>query len=327
MSLCGYCNSKKLFSNLNLHKCKLADDAAHQKLENEVLPILTRITSVVIKKMKIDEEEQIPPVLLFDHPHYGTKINLSELIKYSINHYMAPHRIRTRYILSKSVDKIIKLCLTYKTEHNTEWAFACFAILSSLKKNGVQFHGKFCGSLVNLSDVENFFIDTKRLDEIMNRFIENYSIEEPKPQPKLNAPTGKDNIVLYMRTSTSGQCANSQNRLLLEYCIKNNLRVSKTYEDVASARVQDGNFSPSYLIAFKNMIREIKDTCILVTCVDRFGRNVAFIKDVIEQLHKKNCYVYTLAGITSHDPKFMEKISSAENTSDDMSERMEMINA
>lgn len=335
MSLCGYCNSKKLFVNLDRHKCKAAENVAKLKIQNEIVPIIRRLTVIVIKKMKIDEDIPISPILMFKDKSkwMGNELlHFDNFIDQTINDNMwILEYLRVRFVLEESVENILKYCLKYKgndqygnEESQSHWFRTCSQIIYTLADCGVELYKSEPMS----TSLNRFCMDYDRVYTIIDRFVQHYNAEEQQQiPPKQFAPTEKTNVVLYMRVSTNSQSANSQNKILLNYCIQNNLRISATYEDVGSARVQEGHVSPTSLLAFSNMIEDVKEnTCILVSYADRFGRNVKYIQNIVETLHKKNCYIFVVCNeISSHDDIFMKKIQDAENTSNDMSDRMKMI--
>lgn len=322
MLLCGYCSSKKLFTNLDRHKCEATKIAAKEKINTQIMPLIKRLTKIVINKMKTDDTP-ISPVLMWERDY--RLVHLDEMIDFDIKQkmYFCSY-LNERAVLENSVNDTVHYCLRYKAKNQygdidnwTQWVSVCYDLINELGESGVPIY-------ISEFQFGSFRCDFNKLNEIINNFIENYKFDEitilesPKKFP--------NNIILYLRVSTSSQNANNQNKILLNFCIKNNLRISATFEDVGSARVPKGHLSPPALIGFSRMLDCQENTCILVTSVDRFGRNVKYVKYMLESLHKKNCYVYVVGSeITSYDEAFMQKVKEAEATSDNMSEKMKMI--
>lgn len=356
MSKCQYCNSKKMYVQHDRHKCVKREEAVKEKMCTFVLPIILDSVRYLIEEMTNKGEAIIP--ILSDQSHlenlekYEEKrrlINLdvgSKWVAYTSNAYHSSTKYENKqemidaaiknhfdywlycfnpfYILKETPKKIALYIFTEfgKDSSSTKLALFYRQLMRDLTMNGVDMYKNDHNTSLSGTYHSNF----ERLHKIEETIISQLKDEEQSPEPpKISAaPTTQSNVVLYLRVSTSGQCADGQNQLLLEFCIKKGIRVQMTYEDVGSARVIDNT---NTIPAFSSMITCVKEnTCILVWSVDRFGRNVKFVENALDRLHKKNCYVYSVCGdLSSHDPSFMEKIQEAETESNNKSEKAKMI--
>lgn len=142
--LCKYCNLRS--SNLCLHRCKKANNAARQKIKNEIIPVLVILTSKVIYKMQKNENQEFVP-------------HTEQLIESSIKSRMRDHMMQyqpiAQTILRSSVNQLFQMTHMYNV-----WARACLDIIYTLQKNGIEFHGD------------------ERLDEILKNELSLYT---PKP--------------------------------------------------------------------------------------------------------------------------------------------------
>ena len=141
-----------------------------------------------------------------------------------------------------------------------------------------------------------------------------------KPKPKANDPKiGEPKYVhVYARVSTKGQNKpefgrvgmDTQNSAVLEFCQKHNLYVKSTTTEVGSA------YHPS-TSNLEKLVKDVKrGEPIMVLAVSRFSRNVKHAKNILDQLHAKGSYVWSVTDdVTSLNPIFLGLIQAAENES------------
>ena len=125
-------------------------------------------------------------------------------------------------------------------------------------------------------------------------------------------------VYIYIRVSSKGQDdpvygrvgMDTQNSELLKFCAKNGLFVAKCITEVGSAY-------RAKTPLLRELITEIQpDTPILVYSFSRFSRNVANTRDMIDLVHSRGSYVWSVTDqMTSRDPSFLNLVKAAENES------------
>lgn len=136
------------------------------------------------------------------------------------------------------------------------------------------------------------------------------------PTCEIHSLCGLDKVVVYLRVSSQQQRnedhhgLDTQNAAILNFCMQQNLHVSRTLYDVGSGRhmpIHNG---------YNTLMNVPRNTLILVYSVSRFGRNHANMQAALATLHAKGCMVYSVSeGINSHHPRFLTLAQEAENES------------
>ena len=139
-------------------------------------------------------------------------------------------------------------------------------------------------------------------------------------------PTTGSNVVCYERVSSKGQNEpqygrvgmHTQNHTLLKFGLEKGFNIRSTFMDVGSGR------NILQLKELTKMIAQLKaDTCVLVYSTSRLGRNVHQVSDLLQRIHAKGCYVYSVSEKkSSHDAEFMEMVKSAQLESENLSRVM-----
>jgi DNA invertase Pin-like site-specific DNA recombinase len=125
-------------------------------------------------------------------------------------------------------------------------------------------------------------------------------------------------VEVYIRVSSVGQNnpefgrvgMDTQNTAILEFCIKNGLYVKTCTTEVGSAYRTN---TPE----LNSLINKLKPNVpIMVYSASRFSRNMNCCELMIEEIHKKESYVWSVTDeMTSKDPAFMSLIRAAQNES------------
>ena len=133
-------------------------------------------------------------------------------------------------------------------------------------------------------------------------------------------------IYLYQRVSSKGQNApefgrvglETQNNVLLTYCVNNGLSVERTFKDVGSGR------DLANLENLQKMVKRIPfGTCILVYSVSRFARNFSDAYTLLKDLHDRDCFVYSVSEeVSSLEQKFANLLHAVEAESQRLSTLM-----
>ena len=140
------------------------------------------------------------------------------------------------------------------------------------------------------------------------------------------APKKGDYVYLYERVSSKGQNApehgrvgmDTQNHVLMRFCFERNMTVRATYTDVGSGR------DPTNLRDFRRMTARMPaGTCVMVYSVSRFGRDLAQVREYLNVLHAKGCYVYSVTeNCSSFDEQFLNLVRESQRESDQLSVTM-----
>lgn len=123
------------------------------------------------------------------------------------------------------------------------------------------------------------------------------------------------NIIVYLRVSSKGQDKkefgrvgiDTQNHAVLKYAYDNNLKIRRTFDDVGTGTTMNKRLS------FQRMLKVLQPgQSILVYNVARFGRNLPQVVEFLKQIHKKGCYVYSVADeLSSSDTRFLNLVKQA----------------
>jgi len=132
-------------------------------------------------------------------------------------------------------------------------------------------------------------------------------------------------VVLYQRVSSKGQDEpqygragiETQNHALLKYCVDNSLHVVSTYRDVGSA------YNRPWALSEIKKITKMKGVCILVYSVSRFSRNLGYGQELLQTIHSKGSWVYSVVEqVSSYDDKFYSLMQDAQNESEMISRKV-----
>nr|QBK87453.1 MAG: resolvase [Marseillevirus LCMAC201] len=133
-------------------------------------------------------------------------------------------------------------------------------------------------------------------------------------------------IFFYERVSSKGQNEpeygrvgmDTQNNALLEFALKNGLVVRGTAREVHSAR------NPSQLAELNKICRSIKKgQCVVVYSVSRFSRNLQQGRDMVETIHNKGGWVYSVTDhVSSYEEHFLKLLEEAQAESDRLSQKI-----
>ncbi len=133
-------------------------------------------------------------------------------------------------------------------------------------------------------------------------------------------------VVCYERVSSKGQNEpqygrvgmHTQNHTLLKFSIEKGFNVRSTFMDVGSGR------DIHQLKELGKMVDIMpKGTCVLVYSASRLGRNVEQVTKLLNRIHDKQCYVYSVSDSkSSYDSDFMKLIELAQAESDNLSKVM-----
>lgn len=150
------------------------------------------------------------------------------------------------------------------------------------------------------------------------------SKEEDQSPPGVLRPNL--NTHLYERVSSKGQDApeygrvglDTQNISLLDFALSNGLIVSSTVREVHSAR------DPSKLKQLESLVTSLKEgDLIAVYSVSRFGRNLVQSHQMVNQIHTKGCWIYSVSEkVSSFDPEFLDLLKEAQAESDRQSQKI-----
>lgn len=143
---------------------------------------------------------------------------------------------------------------------------------------------------------------------------------EMAPEPLDDSPSGY--VHVYERVSTKKQDEgpgreglSTQNAVILQFCLSNNLRIQKTLTDTGTGT------NVAKLTGFKDLQKIPRRTCVLVYSVSRFGRNVRQMETALETLHQRGCYIYSVTEqVSSRDTRFMELAKQAQMESERLSD-------
>lgn len=141
-------------------------------------------------------------------------------------------------------------------------------------------------------------------------------------EPKELLAVGTEAVV-YIRVSSKGQDQpeygrvglDTQTRIILDFVAQKNLRMTGMFTDTGSGR------DTTKLSGFNSMMKSIKNgTAIIVYNVTRFGRESQIANSQLIELHKKNCYVYSVSeNVSSHDSRFKVFLEQAEHEANKLS--------
>lgn len=134
------------------------------------------------------------------------------------------------------------------------------------------------------------------------------------------------NVHIYERVSSYGQDkpeygrvgANVQNAAILDFCSKNDMIVASTTREIGSA------FKTGKTPKLDALINKVKKgEPIIVYSVSRFSRNNKNALNMINKLHNKWSYVWSITeGIKSYQTEFKKYLESSENESKMLSDRI-----
>lgn len=125
-------------------------------------------------------------------------------------------------------------------------------------------------------------------------------------------------VYVYIRVSSAGQNApefgrvgmDTQNSEILKFCMTNNIYIKSSITEVGSAY---HTRTPKLL----KLINKLKAGIpIMVFSFNRFSRNLVHAKQMVDAIHAKGSYVWSVTDLmTSNDPEFTNLIQAAENES------------
>lgn len=90
-------------------------------------------------------------------------------------------------------------------------------------------------------------------------------------------------VAIYLRVSTDEQTNDTQEKICLNYCERNNLNVFKVYKDIISG----AKTSRPALNSLLEDMRAFKFDAIIVTKLDRIGRSLQHLLSIFDELQKK----------------------------------------
>lgn len=93
-------------------------------------------------------------------------------------------------------------------------------------------------------------------------------------------------VAIYCRVSTEMQDNDNQRKLCLEHCVKSGFEVFKVYEDVYSGKYAQ---RPAFNQLLSDM-RANKFDAIIVTKLDRLGRSLQHLLDLVEEFSKRGLH-------------------------------------
>lgn len=164
---------------------------------------------------------------------------------------------------------------------------------------------------------------------VRNRVPNNFgNTDRPIGYSPDGKPAPGSSCAAYLRVSTAGQNQpefgraglQTQSNEILRFVMGNGVFLTTIVTEVGSAR------HPEYLSELsqlESLIKKVqKNTCILVYRADRFCRNLGYATDMIQQVHDRNAWIYSVTeGVSSYDPQFIVLIEKAEFESATISQR------
>lgn len=135
-----------------------------------------------------------------------------------------------------------------------------------------------------------------------------------------------DQVVAYIRVSSMGQDKPefgrvgllTQNNTILKIVLESGTILNQTFKDVGTG------LKVHKLVGMQKLIDSLENNiCIIVYSISRLGRNYQQVLNIIDQIHAKNCWIYSVTNnINSHDPTFLDYVRQADQQSKDLSRVM-----
>jgi len=137
-------------------------------------------------------------------------------------------------------------------------------------------------------------------------------------------PKSGDIVICYLRVSSKGQDnpqygrvgLATQNNVILDFALKNGLIIRQTRSEICSASKDMNKLTQLHSII--SCIR--KNECLLIYSVSRFGRDFNAGKELIDKIHKKGAWVYSITDkISSYNTRFIDLLKEAQHESEKIS--------